>query len=248
MIAKPWSEKETEVLMECVRKSGVRPGCREAASLLGRSVRAAESHYYAYKEKVNDKPKSSCGSQEPRKWTPEEDALLLELVRKAKDKRSAFREAGKRLGRSFHCVETHYYRVLKKIGNKSDASLEDLLAEKASGGTLKKEDIQEVADRAGVHYHTALSTWGSMNAKLPSKDQVILLLERARDELQEVNIELYRENARLREEILGLSRQVQRLQRLNMIYLERLSAASAKRRLGFPAGKAPARDLAAVVN
>lgn len=32
---------------------------------------------------------------------------------------------------------------------------------------LEKEDIQAAAERAGVHYHTALSTWGNMvaNAK-----------------------------------------------------------------------------------
>ncbi|MFX4261257.1 hypothetical protein ACOBQJ_03535 [Pelotomaculum propionicicum] len=30
---------------------------------------------------------------------------------------------------------------------------------------LKKEDIQVAAEKAGVHYHTALGVWGKMNAK-----------------------------------------------------------------------------------
>ena len=80
---------------------------------------------------------------------------------------------------SFHGVKNYFYKKKPSMPEtknqhenpvQAKVSIEQAMFDavrKKGDLPLEKEDIQAAAERAGVHYHTALSTWGNMvaNAK-----------------------------------------------------------------------------------
>lgn len=116
---------------------------------------------------------------------------LFRCIKKCGVRDKGMRVFAQKNGTTYHSVKNYFYknmltpeiddqlpRAAAKSGKKETGTASEkpvitvgqaiLDAVKKKGDLpLEKEDIQSAADRAGVHYHTALSTWGNMiaNAK-----------------------------------------------------------------------------------
>lgn len=128
-------------------------------------------------------------------WDCQKDDELISAVRNSVSRRKGCQYIATKYGISYHAVERKLKKILKsnpslgeelpkgnsrwskvcatketQVSEKPFISVEQAMLEavkKKGDLPLEKEDIQTAADMAGVHYHTALSTWGSMvaNAK-----------------------------------------------------------------------------------
>ncbi|MCL6557289.1 MAG: hypothetical protein K6U74_00540 [Firmicutes bacterium] len=111
------------------------------------------------------------------KITPIMERIICDSVLSAPFVRKGLQKAARDLGLSFYAVRDYWYKNLKAQHQPDDlrklyfkprfrgkVPVEQALNEAANGDRLTKEAIEKVARMAGIHYHEALSAWGSMHA------------------------------------------------------------------------------------
>jgi hypothetical protein len=172
------------------------------------------------------------GAEKPqpfaKKWTAEMDAELLRYVRKALAAGVTLARATRGMARYLGVTEqaalARWYRLNKMlkrrakkakspvgsaVGEPSELSeLKEILLEKASRvEALTKEEIQEAADRAGTHYHTALSTLAALhrNGEVARHGSVLEDLARLAEERRDLEEKLAETRKRIAEidEVFG---------------------------------------------
>jgi len=154
----------------------------QIASKYGISYRAVEGRLRRF---LRSNP--SLDKELPKGQASTSVSGAAELLKDSEKLRELFRciqEYGKEKGMkafaqkndiSFHSVKNYYYKKKPFMSDDKSPTQERISVEQAvldavrkkGDLPLEKEDIQAAAERAGVHYHTALSTWGNMvaNAK-----------------------------------------------------------------------------------
>jgi hypothetical protein len=136
-----YTPEEDRTILECVAESlsngnGVLNGLKTAAKKIKRSFYSVEHRYRDHLKKKQEKKKSP--EKNTRAFTPKKDTAS-DAAKDAADK-------------------------APKVVNVQEAIAE--MVSRKGFRHVKKEDITEIAEKAGEHYHSALSAWGSVWSSL----------------------------------------------------------------------------------
>lgn len=116
-------------------------------------------------------------------YSPEDDAVICNAVKRNAVASQAFREASAKLGKPYEAVKSRYYRLLRKIkaeekkpenvlDSVAKPTVPEAIAEMVQEKGLRhvqKEDLAEIAEKTGEHYHSVLSSWGNVWSNLNSE-------------------------------------------------------------------------------
>lgn len=102
------------MLLESVQSFPTLNACFMAvASETGRSRKAVEQHYYKIVPPASDTEEEQSSS--PRKWTSDEDDVLLRYVKNdSTSLHACFLAVAEQIGRTPNAVSSHWYAVLSK--------------------------------------------------------------------------------------------------------------------------------------
>ena len=185
-----FTPEEDRIILNCITESiaangNVSNGIKIAAELLGRTPRSIECRFYKRLRNKNDKnrvEKPAVSVQLKRSYySPEDDALILDLTKKHATFSDAFREAAKKLGRTEEAIRRRYHRIKVKVQEREPESapeptvkptvqeaIADMIQEKGLRH-VEKENLTEIAEKTGEHYHSVLSAWGSVWSNLKTE-------------------------------------------------------------------------------
>lgn len=187
-----YTPEDDRTILDCVAKSiavngNISSGIKTAADLLGKTFRSIENRFYKkLKDRVKKPPASGRSGVLPARsvYTPEDDALIFDLVEKRAVPAQAFREAAEKLGKTTEAVKSRYRRVRKiKAQEKKPKNVPEPAAkttvqeaiaemiEEKGFRHVEKEDLSEIAKKTGEHYHSVLSAWGSAWSNLKADKQ-----------------------------------------------------------------------------
>lgn len=141
-----YTPEEDRTILECVAESlfngnSIADGLRAAAKRIKKSFYSVEHRYRDHLKKKREKEKSPEGSS--RAFTPKKDTAP-----------DATKDAA---------------AEAPKVVNVQEAIAE--MVSKKGFRHVKKEDIAEIAEKAGEHYHSALSAWGSVWSGLKAAEK-----------------------------------------------------------------------------
>lgn len=179
-------EKVQELIDTIVSEGARRKGIKKFSQKYGLTFGGVRDYFYKKiltpkLDKKLPKGKTIPTSKLEKFFTQELIQELIQEIKLAGERNKGIKQFSDRYGLNPSSVNVYFYKNIftpeldkqlprgrknwqnverEKISCKQ--ALHEILSKK--GDTLTKEDIEQAARKAGVHYHTALSTWAAMVA------------------------------------------------------------------------------------